>query len=173
MVAMIRESLSIVWYMLLWVAVFFLGFFVLLIIMFTWKIPLHTYQLRVLQRHFHTEVQAFPNSVLRSEMREFGNFGQSNHCDYIVGEFRSSPLPKEEIAQFYTGTSVHPFDKTSRLPVEIYFAEDLHEAALHDYYWEYWLEKYIPTQKDAVDDHTYFVFTMSAMHPPDGDFRCH
>lgn len=170
---MTKELLSIVGYMLGWVAVFFFGFFVLLIIMVTWKIPLHTYQLHVLQRHFHTEVRALPESILRTEMREFGNFGQSNHCDYIVGEFRSSSLPKEEITQFYAGTSVHSFDKTSQLPVEIYFAEDLHEVALHDYYLKHWLEKYIPTQKDAVYDRTYFVFTMSAMHPPDGDFRCH
>lgn len=148
---------------------------VALILLTSWKIPLHIYQLHVLQKHFRDAVGPIhpAQSKLIVEMSEFGNFGNSNHCDYIVGEFRSSQLQMEEIKRFYDGAKVRSFDGGPPLSVEIYFPEDLREAAAHDYYWNHWLERYIPSQERISYQNTYFVFTESAMHPPDGDIRCH
>lgn len=135
-------------------------------------IPVNQINLWLLKRNF-VSVPHPPESTLLARTAEFGNFGNSNHCDYLVGEFRSSQLSRAEVQQAYNGVQVRSFNAGTQLPVEIYFAGDLREAAQHDYYWRHWLEKYLPTQKAAVNGHTYFVFTMSAMHPPDGDFRCH
>lgn len=135
-------------------------------------IPINQINLWLLKRNF-VSVPHPPESTLLARTAEFGNFGNSNHCDYLVGEFRSSPLSTEEIEKAYEEITVRSFSAGAQLPVEIYFAEELREAASHDYYWRHRLGKYLPTQKDAVYDHNYFVFTESAMHPPVGDFRCH
>ncbi len=141
----------------------------------SWKIPVHNYQLYVLQKHFRHTMQPIhpPQSTLIAEMAEFGNFGNSNHCDYLVGEFRSSALPREEVQKAYGEVKVLSFDGVSHLPLEIYFAETLREAAEHDYYWQSWLETYLPAQKHALYQDTYFVSVASDMHSPDGDLRCH
>ncbi len=171
---MIKELLSIVGCMLLWIAVFFFGFFVLFLIVMTWKIPLHNYQLRVLQRHFQNTAQPLhpAQSTLLTKMAEFGNFGQSNHCDYIVGEFRKSAFSREEVQKAYAGVGILSFDKTASIPIEVYLVDDIQDAAGYDYYLRSWLEAYVPTQEQNAQD-LYFVFAMSAMHSPDGDFRCH
>lgn len=150
---------------------------VALILLTSWEIPLHNYQLHVLQKHFRDTIQPIhpAQSKLIVEMEEFGNFGQSNHCDYQVGEFRSSPLSKEEVVRAYANTSVLSFDMTSYLPTEIYFAEELLNAEKW-WPWNEWLQKYIPGRSLASDEtgvNIYFVFVASEMHPPDGDFRCH
>src|SRR3989338_8480613 len=111
MVAMIKEILKIFACMLVWIAVFFFGFFVLFIVVVTWKIPLHNYQLYVLQRHFRDTVLPLnPTQSTRiAELAEFGNFGQSNHCDYIVGEFRKSAFSREEVQKAYAGVGILSF----------------------------------------------------------------
>lgn len=148
-----------------------------LVSILTWKMPLHNYQLYVLQRHFYDTMQPIhpAQSKLIAEMAEFGNFGNSNHCDYQVGEFRSSPLSREEVTRAYANTSVLSFDKTSHLPTEIYFAEELLDAGKW-WPWDEWLQKYIPGRSLVLGENKeniYLVFIASEMHPPDGDIRCH
>lgn len=139
----------------------------------TWKMPLHNYQLWILQKHFRLTMRPIhpPQSELRTEVAEFGNLGNSNHCDYLVGEFRSSVLSKEELKRVYAETAILSFDKVSRLLVEVYFTdEDVFER---DYLWSGWLSKYLPNQPYAPEGNTYLVFASSDLNPPDGDIRCH
>jgi len=139
----------------------------------TLKMPLHNYRLWVLQRNFNSTMKsAHPvPSELRVEVAEFGNLGNSNHCDYLVGEFRSSTLSKEQLKQAYAGITTLSFDKISPLPVEVYFTdEDIFEE---DYLWSGWLSKYLPDQHNSSGENTYLIFTSSDMHSPAGDIRCH
>lgn len=152
-------------------------FIIWIAVISTWKIPLHNYRLHILQKHFRETTSPFHpvQSELLVEMAEFGNFGQSNHCDYQVGEFRSSPLSREEVARVYANTGVLSFDTTSHLPTEIYFAEELSNAERW-WPWDEWLQKYIHGRSlvpGENDENIYLVFVASNMHPPDGDIRCH
>ena len=148
----------------------------LYVIAVTWGIPIHNYRLWVLQKNFRSTVQPLhpAQSQLRAEMAEFGNFGNSNHCDYMVGEFRSSSLSKEAVMRAYAGAIVPSFsshDKNSPLPVEVYFTDE--DIFHNDYTWSEWLSKYLSRKPATSDKNTYLVFTSSDMHPPDGDIRCH
>jgi hypothetical protein len=139
----------------------------------TWKMPFHNYQLWKLQKSFRSIMQSThpAPSKLRGEVAEFGNFGNSNHCDYLAGEFRSSTLSKEQLTQAYAGMTILSFDKISRLPVEVYFTDE--GFFKDDYLWSRWRSKYLPDQQDVSGENTYLVFASSDMHPPDGDIRCH
>lgn len=142
------------------------------IVAVTWRMPIHNYQLKALQRYFRSAVLSLHpiQSEFRAEMAEFGNFGNSNHCDYLAGEFRSSSLPREIIMQAYTGATILSFDKISRLPVEVYFTDE--DAFTHPP-WEEWLSKYLPYQSSVANKDTFLVFAASDLHPPNGDIRCH
>ena len=138
----------------------------------TWKMPIHDYQLRVLQKHFRSTMQTVhpAQSELRAEMAEFGNFGNSNHCDYFVGEFRSSPLSKEELLQGYASVATSSFVGNRLIEIGVYFID----ADIFTHYpWSEWLEKYLPNDKHITNQNTYLIFSEDEGNPPDGDIRCH
>ena len=110
-------------------------------------------------------------SALITEAVEFGNFGNSNHCDYFAGEFRSSALPKGKIIDAYRSAPFLSFDGSNRLPIEVYFLDE--KDTFHWWPWSEWLEKYLPSRPAIPGEHTYLVSAISAMHPPEGDIRCH
>lgn len=139
----------------------------------TWKMPLHNYQLGNMQRHFRSTMQSVhpAQAKLLAEMAEFGNFGESNHCDYMVGEFRSSPLSKEEILKKYTAVATSSFIGNRLIETGIYFIDE--EFFKKDYLFSGWLEKYLPDRRHITNENIYLIYSEDAMNPPDGDIRCH
>lgn len=148
------------------------GAIILFVTAITWKMPIHNYQLSKMQKHFRSTMQSVhpAPSELRAEVAEFGNFGNSNHCDYFIGEFRSSHLSREEILRKYAAVATSSFVGDRLLEVGVYF---LDEDIFMDHPLSEWLEKYLPNNRDIMNKNTYLIFTEDAGNPPDGDIRCH
>lgn len=144
-----------------------------LIVFMTWKMPLHNYQLWRMHKNFRSNMQSVhpAQSQLLAEVAEFGNFGQSNHCDYFVGEFRSSPLSKEKVLEKYAAVATSSFVGNRLIETGVYFIDE--EFFKKDYLLSEWLEKYLPDNHSVADEHTYLIYSEDAMNPPDGDIRCH
>lgn len=147
------------------------GAIVLFTVAITWKMPLHNYQLWKMQRNFRSTMQSIHpvQSELRAEMADFGNFGNSNHCDYMVGEFRSSHLSKEKLRRAYAAVATSSFIGNRLVETDIYFTD---EDIFTHYPWSEWLEKYIPDNRGAANENTYLIFSEDDGNPPDGDIRC-
>lgn len=98
------------------------------------------------------------------------NFGlASNQCDYAAGEFRATPLPKKDVADFYAPLVNSTQSLTAKLTYEIYFAEDADEHGYLGVY-EDMLQTY--KQKPSSGERVY-LFLIMEVHPPGPDFRCH
>ncbi len=138
----------------------------------TWKMPFHNYQLWKMQKNFRSTMQSVhpAESHLLAEMKEFGLFGNSNHCDYMVGEFRSSHLSKEMLRRAYAAVATSSFIGNRLVETDIYFTD---EDIFTDYPWSEWLEKYLPDNRNAAKENTYLIFSGDDGNPPDGDIRCH
>jgi len=146
-----------------------------LLLFTSWKMPIHQYNLWKLEQNFQQIAPLHPReSQLLSHMKEFGNLfrGASNGCDYFVGEFRSATLPQRDIVEAYGGLFVNPFDRTERVPVEVYFLDN--EEAFSRYPWDEWREN-IRASFKKIDpfNSAYVVFVAQTNYPPDGDIRCH
>lgn len=144
-----------------------------LIILLTYKIPWNEYQLRILQKNFRSIVNA--NSAAQSnllvEFAEVDHWGNSNLCDYYVGQFRFSPLPIEALKKAYSSFAIPSFpqDENNPLKLEVYSIDD----NIFEYYpWSDWLKQYLPNHPSAGQN-VYLVWASSNSHSPDGDIRCH
>ena len=148
-------------------------FIIIIVADSTWKIPLHNYQLRMMQKHFRSTMQSVHPmpSELRAEIAEFGNFGNSNHCDYFVGEFRSSPLPKNKILEQYAAVATSSFIGNRLIETGVHFVDE--DFFKKDYLLSEWLEKYLPDYPHITNENIYLIYSEDAMNPPDGDIRCH
>ena len=148
-------------------------FIILIVTDSTWKMPLHNYQLWTMQKHFRSIMQSAhpPSSRLRAEVAEFGNFGQSSHCDYFVGEFRSSPLPKDKVLEQYAAVATSSFIGNRLIETGVYFVDE--DFFGKDYLLSGWLEKYLPDHPHITDENIYLIYSEDAMNSPDGDIRCH
>ena len=143
-----------------------------LVFISTWSIPSHQLNTYLFQRQFRDAMRPLhpAQSMLIAEAVEFGNFGNSNHCDYFAGEFRSSSLAREEVKNAYRNAPNLSFDGSNYLPVDVYF---LDEGDLFDRWpWSGWLEKYFGHRGSVSAEGRYVVFAMSSMHSHAGDFRC-
>lgn len=139
----------------------------------TWLMPFHNYQLWRMQRSFRSTMRSThpAQSQLITEMAEFGNFGESNHCDYFVGEFRFSTLSKEEILKKYAAIATSSFIGNRLIETNVYFIDE--EFFKKDYLWSEWLSKYLPDRRHITNENIYLIYSEDAMNPPYGDIRCH
>lgn len=142
----------------------------------TWRVPVHNANLRAFERSFESVLHP-TQSTLHARHAEFGNFGNSNHCDYFVGEFRSSPLQRSEIARHYAGKTIRSPDITQHAwdgeppaesEIEVYFTDD---DVFEWYPWSEWLGKV--KQRPETGEAMYLAFALEDGYPPRGDFRCH
>jgi hypothetical protein len=147
--------------------------FAILAIPMASTIPLHEYRLWTLEKRFHAAIGAAhpTDSRLLSKMAHVGNFGNSNHCDYIAGQFRTSRLSRGEIQNAYADISVPSFssDPNAPLPIEVYFADD---EAFEWSPWSSWYEEHLPALIADKKENVYLVFAASKLHPYFGDLRC-
>lgn len=153
--------------------------FVAFAVALLWKVPLHNANLRAFERSF--AIVAHPEkSQLLVALTDFGGFGNSNHCDYFVGEFRSSSLPHDDIVRHYAGMTIKSPDITQHAwdgeppmesDVEVYFTDT--DRDLFEWYpWSEWLAQ-APQQPKEHNGTTYLVFALEDGYPPLGDYRCH
>lgn len=143
----------------------------------TWRVPVHNAHLRAFERSFESVLHP-TQSTLHARHAEFGNFGNSNHCDYFVGEFRSSRLSRAEIEQHYRGMTIHPpdtklsvwdGDPPTQSEIEVYFSN---AGIWGSWPWSEWLQDDLHFFSDN-EKTVYLVFAEEDGYPPLGDFRCH
>ena len=129
----------------------------------TYRIPFNNYYLKTFQNNFRQSIKSFhpAQSSLIAEMAETGNFGESNHCDFLAGEFRASPFSKEVLQKIY------PDDF---LTAGVYFIDD---DIFMDYPYNEWKEKYLRDYKPKENENVYLVWVADEDNSPDGDIRCH
>lgn len=151
------------------IALFLIGWFILSI---TWKIPFHQYQLWKMQRNFRSQMRPVhpKESNLIAEVREFHSSGMSNHCDYLVGEFRSTMLSKEAVLHAYAGVVTSSFIGNRLVETDVYFSDE--DIFMHDP-WDKWLEKYLPDHSSLMHENAYLIFSSDDGNSPEGDIRCH
>lgn len=143
----------------------------------TWKIPVHNANARTFQKNFSTVVHPKESKILTPVM-DFANFGNSNHCDYFVGELRISSLSKAELVQQYEGQTISPPDTQNgaldgdpprESSIEILFTDS---EIFERWPWSEWLDSmqhFSSEQGETV----YLVYALESGYPPEGDYRCH
>lgn len=142
-----------------------------LILLLTWKMPINNFNLWRLKRNFEAASNFHPvQSQLLVKVAEFGNFGQSNHCDYLVGEFRATQLSQEELEKRYASLFINSSDKTQPIPLEIYFAD---QEVFQESPWSEWLSAHLPEPPLFSTEKIYLAFASIDGYSPDGDIRCH
>ncbi len=154
------------------VFILILGFLILI----TWKMPIHNFNLWRLSKNFES-VSAFHPLLSKRLLKfsDFGNFGESGgQCGYIVGEFRVSQLTKEEILNYfnYKNLTILSFKEDKTIPLEIYFLDD---DMFRYYPWSKWLlyfyqKKGLSNQSSSI---VYLAIAQSYNHLADGDIRCY
>ena len=140
----------------------FVILFVVLIIYLTYKIPLNNYRLMTFQNDFRQNIKSFhpTQSTLIIEIAEVGNWADGTYCEFIAGEFRSSPLSKEELEKIY------PYDFFT---AGVYF---LDEDVFNHSPWSEWKEKYLKNYKPKNGENTYLVWASDQNKSANGDIRC-
>lgn len=154
----------------------FFGIFAILIIIFliliTWQIPIHNANLRQLNKNFESSISLHPLvSKKLLQFSDFGNFGESGgQCGYIVGEFRISPLTKEEIINHYKNSVIDSFKQGEVIPLEVYFLDDSNFAhyPLSKLASNLYQKTRLPVQSPLI----YLITASSYNHLADGDIRC-
>ncbi len=154
------------------VFILILGFLILI----TWKIPIHNFNLWRLSKNFELVSVLHPLSSKKLlKFSDFGNFGESGgQCGYIVGEFRVSQLNKEEIINHFNdkNLTILSFKENKTIPIEIYFLDD---DIFRYYPWSKWLlylyqKKGLSSQSSSI---VYLAIVQSYNHLADGDIRCY
>lgn len=142
-----------------------------------WKMPIHNMKLNVFENNF-AKISHPRETELVAKMKDFGLFGNSNHCDYIVGEYRTSNLQRETIINHYKGLHIPPPDDSlgvwdgpppKKTDIEIYFTDD---RIFEHWPWSEWMEEHL-NRLTGNRENTYLVLASEDGYPPIGDFRCH
>lgn len=134
----------------------------LFVLYLTYRIPFNNYHLMIFRDDFHKFVdQLHPRqSTYIAEIAETGNLGAaSNHCDFLVGEFRSSSLSKETLKGVYFKDSMSS---------GVYFID---EDIFMQTPWSEWKEKYLKDYKLKNNENVYLVWISNDDNSPDGDIR--
>lgn len=145
------------------------GFFLVIIVPYTIFIPIHTIGLYMFENRY-SKIPQLPKSQTVHATSEVGLFGNSNHCDYIVGEFRISSSSRPEIEKYYKDFSVPALGMhRDPIPVEVGYPDDTYLFLGED--WLDWMER--THLSKAIIDHMYFVYILDGDYSPFGDYRCH
>ena len=136
--------------------------------------PFNTYKLAIIRRNFNEmNNKNIAQSRLIKNKSEVAHWGNSNMCDYYVGQFRVSNLSKEEIEKAYEGLRIKSFrgDKNTPLELDLLFTDDewFRENA---YYWSPWWQENSRRFDIRPEENAYLVYVISDGHSHIGDFRC-
>lgn len=143
----------------------------------TWTIPIHNANARTFQKNFSTVIHPKESRILTPIM-DFANFGNSNHCDYVVGEFRVSSLSRTELVERYEEQTISPPDTQNGIwdgvppresSIGILFTDS---ETFQQWPWSEWLHSAQPLSSKQGGT-AYLVYALESGYPPRGDYRCH
>jgi len=135
---------------------------VLTFLLLTWKMPFNDYKLEVFQNNFDQSMDKIhpAESRLMAKVSEIGNWADGTYCEFFVGQFRLSMLPKEAIKKFYFKDSMSS---------GVYFID---EDIFNHSPWSEWKEKYFKEYKIKDGENIYLVWKADYDNVPAGDIRC-
>jgi len=130
----------------------------------TYRMPFNNYHLIIFQNDFRQRIKLFhpAQSSLITEVSEVGNWADGTYCEFVAGEFRSSPLPKEELEKTY------PYDFFT---AGVYFF-DINYEENYGTLWRELKEKYLKSYKPKNGENVYLVWKSKIDYNTNGDFRC-
>jgi hypothetical protein len=135
---------------------------VLIVLLFTWKMPFNDFYLKVFEYNFRKSISVLhpKQSTFVAEVAEVGNWADGTYCEFIAGQFRSSTLSEEELEKIYPNdfftAGVNFFDEN----------EDLGSP------WSEWKEKYLKDYEPKEGENVYLVWKADYDNSSDGDIRC-
>ena len=117
--------------------------------------------------HWYASIKHPEQSRQLNHFREFGNFGNSNHCDFAAGDFRTTTLSKKELEDFYKTQSMKSF-RDSPPEIEVWTIKDLEDVG---YPQSDWLRN--SGLSASTTKNIYLVVAVDQMYYPGWDYRCH
>ncbi len=138
------------------------GGFASIVLLLTWKMPFNNLYLKVFEYNFSKSVVALhpKESTFIAEAAEVGNWADGTYCEFLVGQFRSSPLSKETLEKIY------PDDFFT---AGVYFIDGNEDFGSP---WFEWKEKYLKNYRAKDNENVYLVWKADYDNSPDGDIRC-
>lgn len=133
-------------------------------------VPIHNWKLHKLEKRFDI-IEHSKESWLIERVSEVGLFGNSNHCDYAIGEFRQSSLTKREIKEYYQDKRIESLVQ-GPIPLEIYFSDEIDLDYFINGPFLDRLELWATTTK-SLNSNQYLVSFIDPMNPATADYRCH
>ena len=132
--------------------------------------PIHNWKLGIIDRRF-SELTHPTSSRLLIHMTEIGNYGNSNHCDYAVGEIRTLHDSKSTIEEYYKNKKIESLVQ-GPISVEVFFldASDFYDSFPNGPFLET-LAKY--SNFSTTTERRYLVLIIDPMNPAIWDARCH
>jgi hypothetical protein len=129
----------------------------------TYAMPINSLRLRWMERTME-RVSHPADSELLARFSDLGILdGNGDHCDFMAGHLRRSPLTREALREHYrsdapqTRVEVYSFDEPEREDNYLPNRFRLREPG----------DPLVPDEPGV-----YFVFIYDGMYPPDGDLRC-
>ncbi|MEK7562290.1 MAG: hypothetical protein AAB509_01240 [Patescibacteria group bacterium] len=132
------------------------------ILLLTYKMPLNNYYLMIFQNDFRQRIRPLhpTKSISITEVAEVGNWTDGTKCQFIVGEFRTSSLSKEELEKIY------PYNFFT---AGVYFPDGNEKFGS---LWYEWKERYLKNYQPKENEIVYLVWATDEDGSPDGDVRC-
>lgn len=133
--------------------------------------------LRTFERHFTAVAHPASSESLATSSRT-GNLGcASNHCDYFVGNLRSTSLSREALLAHYGNMTIpSPPDPYFEEPTEIqlwFFEKEVPECEPEVDRLFNEPENWRVDLSEYADKTLYIAFAEAAGAPPGADIRCH
>lgn len=130
----------------------------------TYKIPFNNARLVIFQYDFNKSINQLnpKQSNLIVKVAKVGNWANSNQCEFLVGQLRTSTLSKEELEGIY------PYDFFT---AGVYFFDGNQEEFWSP--WREWKEKYLKNYKPKEGENVYLVWKSKIDYNVSGDIRCH
>lgn len=145
------------------------GLEIVIVLALVWKIPLNNLRLERVERNLRVLAEYHPaDSTVLSKRKFVGAlYSGASSCSYVVGEFRTSALAREDIRNAYADVAVPSFKQWTRLPVQVRFAD---EGFLDDP-WYAWRDEAVEDLE--APENVYSVHVAHTRYSsPFGDFRC-
>lgn len=140
----------------------------LLLIFFYHGVPIHDARMWILKRAYSRVEHPVESTVLADAVYLGGpDTHGSWRCNYVVGEVRSAPLPKQEIREVYEQKTLSVAFLKSSLPLTVLFFDDEWPNELP---WFTWKDEFISFEK--VSHTPYLVYGAQKGVPFLGDLRC-
>lgn len=131
-------------------------------------VPIHDARMWILKRAYSRVEHPVESTVLADAVYLGGPDSHGSwRCNYVVGEVRSAPLPKQKIREAYGRKTLSVAFLKSPLPLTVLFFDDEWPNELP---WFTWKDEFMSFEKASYTP--YLVYGVQTGVPFLGDLRC-